>query len=95
MNKEKKKLLAALLKEYKNSKLLTQQKLATIYVDGDKWYLRAIDSTHVAMSNRDKDAPYDKGAAIYHVGQLRDEEYYSDLIAWLHGEKEINGKKYR
>jgi hypothetical protein len=32
-----------------------------------------IDSTHVAMSNKDKDAPYNKGSAIYHVGQLRGE----------------------
>lgn len=96
MTKQKKVLLKSLLMEYCNEKLLKQKadKLATIYVNGDKWYLRMIDSTHVAMSNKDKDAPYNKGSAIYHVGQLRGEQYYDDLIKWLHNKKNIDGNKY-
>lgn len=96
MTKEKKTLLINLLKEYKNDKILTEQKLATIYVDGDPWYIRMIDSTHIAMSNQDKDVKtsHSPSPAIYHVGQLRDEQYYQDLVNWLHNGKDINGKKY-
>jgi hypothetical protein len=50
-----------------------------------------IDSTHVAMSNRDKTVDFDKSPApaIYHIGQLRNEDYYNDLEDWLHNRKDI------
>lgn len=45
----------------------------------NKWYLRYIDSTHFFLSNN----PDIKGEP-YHIGQLKDKPYYSEVYNWLY-----------
>ena len=63
---------------------------ATITVNGHPYYLESIgDSTHFFMSN----SPDSRGMA-WHVGQHNDKPYYYDLINWLRGGEDIDGKEY-
>lgn len=60
------------------------------------WYLNKIDSTHFSMANNEK-ALGSGAAMVSHVGQHRGEDYYNDIVKWLHGKlksKDIFGKKY-
>lgn len=91
-----KKFKTSIKQSIKGKAMIKQNKIATIYVDGYPWHIRMIDSTHVAMSNRDKTVDFDKSPApaIYHIGQLRNEDYYNDLEDWLHNRKDIQNKHY-
>lgn len=55
--------------------VIEQQEYTKIFIDNRPWYLKKIDSTHLQMSNK----PGGFGA-IYHVAQLKDTQYYTDLI---------------
>lgn len=61
------------------------------------WYLQKKgDSTHFTMANNEK-ALGTGAAMVSHVGQHRGEEYYNDIVKWLHGKlksKDLYGKKY-
>jgi hypothetical protein len=62
-----------------------------ITYDGYEWWVRAIDSTHFAMSS-DQDF---SSSATYHVRQLQGEpEFYEALIKWLKGREMIGGKVF-
>ena len=52
---------------------------------GDEWFVKKIDSTHMFMANDPKYLKKDRptGVMAHHIGQHRDEPYYSDLRSWL------------
>lgn len=61
------------------------------------WFFKKIDSTHFEIANSEK-VLGTRAAIVHHVGQHRDETYYKDLVAWLHGKiasPKLNGKKYK
>ena len=54
----------------------------TLTVNGDVWYLKRIDSTHLFYS-----LSAEQNGAVAHVAQLREswgEAIYDQLVAWLH-----------
>ena len=52
---------------------------------GNTWYVKKIDSTHMFMANDPKYLKKDRptGVMAHHIGQHRDEPYYSELRSWL------------
>lgn len=69
-----------------------------IFINTYPWFLKKHgDSTHFAMANDEK--ALNTGAAmVHHVGQHRGEDYYKDIVAWLHNKipsKKLNGKQYK
>lgn len=88
------------------SKIPKEYDHVTYYVEyrGNKYpyYITYIDSTHVAIRN----TPPERGGsigAVYHIGQLREKDYYEPLIHWMRtgDDRRINnqvfteGKKLR
>lgn len=59
---------------------------------GDDWYVKKIDSTHMFMANDPKYLKKDKptGVMAHHIAQHRDTAYYNDLKKWLKETNEIN-----
>lgn len=79
-----------LLPEDWGSDINEDRKMAKITSDGNDWYLAELDKTHVAATSKDggKGEPY-------HIGQLKDKPFYSDVEKWLSDPGyDINGKKY-
>lgn len=71
-----------------NTAKITEKSIDGKYTN--TWYLTKMDdSTHFFLSN-DKDF---KGSA-YHVGQFRGDPKYNDLVSWLNGKFNIDGKEY-
>ena len=71
-------------------------KTTKIYLDDYPYYLRKMknnDFVHFKMSIDDFDDD-NTAVSVFHVGQVRQQPYYSDLLDWLRGEYEINGNKY-
>ena len=64
---------------------------AVIYVGKYPYYLESMgDTTHFYMSN----SPENNGLAS-HVGEHRGRPYYADVVTWLKGGENIDGKKYQ
>ena len=62
------------------------------------YYIIYIDSTHVATSYGEKPPKPNSvsGLPVFHVGQLRSEPYYNDMIKWMKtGDVGIHGKTYK
>lgn len=70
--------------------VIEQQKYTKIFIDNRPWYLRKIDSTHLQMST----SPGGNGA-VYHVAQLKHNQYYTDLVDWLHNKIDISNNTYQ
>ena len=54
----------------------------TLRVNGDVWYLKRIDSTHLYYS-----ISAERNGGVAHVAQLREswgEKIYDELVNWLH-----------
>ena len=52
-----------------------------IKIDGQKWYLEKIDSTHFYLSNTSKGRGMSHWA--HHIGQHKGESYYDEVRSWL------------
>ncbi len=55
-----------------------------------KNYIKYIDTTHVAMSGKLTPGKSTAGMGVYHIGQLREEEYYKPMIYWMQSYKKAN-----
>jgi len=67
------------------------------YINTYPWYFQKVgDSTHFKMANNEK-ALKSGAAMVHHVGQHRGEDYYKDLVNWLHNKvssRKLNKKQY-
>jgi hypothetical protein len=65
-------------KDYLNENIMTVKDS-----DGDVWYVKKIDDTHVKISSsKDK---FDSTTA-YHIAQLKNRPYYKEIESWLNEE---------
>ena len=68
--------------------------IVKIYINNDPYWLRKTgDTTHFHMAPSEKGIL--AGGEVFHIGQHKDELYYDDIVKWLKGQADINGKKYK
>ena len=85
------KAIRKIIKEELNEENQKSGSEVTTFTDknGDTWYFKKIDSTHVEMVNDPKylkDSP--SGLSVLHIGQLKGTSYYKDLVKWLKESKQ-------
>ena len=78
------------LKLVEQTLMETKEPIVTIKIDGYPWYIQKIDSTHLNMSSSKKFS----GMTVRHIGELKGEKYYNDILAWLQGKKKLTNAKY-
>jgi len=73
---------------------MTDNKIASIKIDGHKWWIKKIDSTHLQMAfDLETIVSHEIGTFVYHIRQFYDQPYYDDVRNWLH-DKELPNKEY-
>jgi hypothetical protein len=60
------------------------------------YYISYIDSTHVAIGMDKPKGNSFSGMAVWHIGQLRDKEYYEPMLKWMKtgDDSQINKKSF-
>lgn len=72
-----------------------QDEVAKIFIDGEPWFIKKIDITHLSMANTRAGAERANGLTVRNVGEFRGEPIFDDLRAWLRGRLNIEGNTYR